>query len=104
MKNYTISIIFVLFLTSFAAFPQQPQRDKNRTPRLSSDDINRSPDSKITASPDRQLDHYDPIKVLFVGNSYTYVNNLPQVVEQMSLSANESRPLEAKMVAPGGAA
>jgi hypothetical protein len=104
MKNYTINIACVLLLTSSVAFSQQPQRDKSRTPRLSSDDLNRSPDSsKATANPDKQLDSSEPIKVLFVGNSYTYVNNLPQIVEQLSLVANESRPLETKMVAVGGA-
>jgi predicted metalloendopeptidase len=41
-------------------------------------------------------------RILFIGNSYTYFNNLPSILEQM---ANESRPnaLETKMVVDGGA-
>ena len=104
MKNHTISIVCVLVLTLSAAFSQQPLRDKVRTPRLSSDDLNRSPDSsKTPASPDKQLDSSEPIKVLFVGNSHTYVNDLPQLVQQLSVAASESRPLDTKMVAVGRA-
>jgi hypothetical protein len=33
-----------------------------------------------------------PLRVLFVGNSYTYVNDLPWLVEQMSLWARKNRP------------
>ena len=41
-------------------------------------------------------------RILFVGNSYTYVNNLPAVLEQL---ANNVQPgsLEAKMIVVGGA-
>ena len=41
-------------------------------------------------------------RILFVGNSYTYFNNLPSVLEQL---ANNVQPdsLEAKMVVAGGA-
>ena len=43
-----------------------------------------------------------PKRILFVGNSYTYFNNLPAVLEQL---ANNVQPgsLEAKMVVAGGA-
>ena len=41
-----------------------------------------------------------PLRILFIGNSYTYFNNLPEVVEQ--LAAARHRPVETKMVAPGG--
>lgn len=41
--------------------------------------------------------------MLFVGNSHTYVNDLPQVVELLAQTANESRPLATKMIAVGGA-
>ncbi|ANM32158.1 hypothetical protein ABI59_08790 [Acidobacteria bacterium Mor1] len=45
----------------------------------------------------------DPIRVLFLGNSYTYQNNLPAMVERLS-SAGETRPsLITLMVASGGA-
>src|SRR5262249_55454891 len=40
-----------------------------------------------------------PIRVLFIGNSYTYVNDLPETLE--SLSANEARPVEAASVSQG---
>ncbi len=41
------------------------------------------------------------LRVLFIGNSYTYVNNLPGLV--MALSAGEAKPLDAEMVVEGGA-
>ncbi len=43
-----------------------------------------------------------PLRVLFVGNSYTYVNMLPEMVRQLSLAAKERRPTEYRMIAPGG--
>jgi hypothetical protein len=42
------------------------------------------------------------LRVLFVGNSYTYVNRLPEMIRQMSLAAKERRPLEYRLIAPGG--
>lgn len=43
------------------------------------------------------------LRVLFIGNSFTYVNDLPHLTERLAASANESRPLETRMVAGGGA-
>lgn len=42
-----------------------------------------------------------PLRVLFIGNSYTYFNNLPRVLEQLALSAGT--PMETRMVVEGGA-
>lgn len=42
-----------------------------------------------------------PSRVLFVGNSVTYVGNLPAVVE--ALAANNGKSLQADMIAKGGA-
>ncbi|OUL28861.1 hypothetical protein BV375_17245 [Nostoc sp. 106C] len=44
-----------------------------------------------------------PLKVLFIGNSYTYFNNLPKLTRQLTLSAKETRKLETEMVTVGGA-
>ena len=41
------------------------------------------------------------IRVLFIGNSYTYYNNLPQIVTALATSANQT--LETEMIATGGA-
>lgn len=41
-----------------------------------------------------------PTRILFIGNSYTYTNDLPGMVAQLALSAGEE--LETTMVAPGG--
>jgi len=41
-----------------------------------------------------------PLRVLFVGNSYTYFQNLPAVLA--SLARGAGRALETRMVAPGG--
>jgi hypothetical protein len=42
-------------------------------------------------------------RVLFIGNSYTYYHNLPQVLVGLAKSAQPARPLETEMVALGGA-
>ena len=44
-----------------------------------------------------------PLRVLFIGNSYTYVNDLPWLTAQLASSAGEDRALETEMVASGGA-
>ncbi|AUB39975.1 Lysophospholipase L1 or related esterase [Nostoc flagelliforme CCNUN1] len=43
------------------------------------------------------------IRVLFIGNSYTYVNDLPWLTQQLAESAKETRTLETEMVVVGGA-
>ncbi len=43
-----------------------------------------------------------PVRVLFLGNSYTYGNKLPQVVAALAAADKSARPLEVKMVAGGG--
>lgn len=44
-----------------------------------------------------------PLRVLFIGNSYTYVNNLPQMLFGLAQSATPPRPLETATVVRGGA-
>lgn len=44
-----------------------------------------------------------PVRVLFVGNSYTYFNNLPEMLERLSTSAGAGPRIEARMVVAGGA-
>src|SRR5690606_33833158 len=43
-----------------------------------------------------------PISVLFVGNSYTFYNDLPQMVRRMSVEAAQPRPLQVRDVTFGG--
>ena len=42
----------------------------------------------------------DIMKVLFIGNSYTYCNNLPGMLQDLSNAAGKT--LETAMVASGG--
>lgn len=44
----------------------------------------------------------DALRVLFIGNSYTYFNDLPALVEQLARSAASPRFVAAGMVASGG--
>jgi hypothetical protein len=44
-----------------------------------------------------------PLRVLFVGNSYTYFNNLPYLLEALARSEKGSRPVQTRMVVRGGA-
>lgn len=43
------------------------------------------------------------LRVLFIGNSLTYYNNLPRMLEQLAASSNVPRKLETRLVAFGGA-
>jgi len=43
------------------------------------------------------------IRVLFIGNSYTYFNNLPELVSELSSSDPKSPQLETQMIVRGGA-
>ena len=43
------------------------------------------------------------LRILFIGNSYTYFNNLPQLVAGLAASANPRRRMETEMVTVGGA-
>ena len=43
----------------------------------------------------------DVLRVLFLGNSYTYYNNLPRLVEELAAAAGKK--VETRMIAPGGA-
>lgn len=45
----------------------------------------------------------DSLRVLFIGNSYTYVNDLPRLTQRLVASAPEARPLAVAMVTVGGA-
>jgi hypothetical protein len=44
-----------------------------------------------------------PLRGLFVGNSYTYFNNLPYLLEALAQSDKGSRPVKTRMVVQGGA-
>lgn len=44
----------------------------------------------------------DTVRVLFIGNSYTYVNNLPAVLAAMARSATPAREVVWRMVTTGG--
>lgn len=50
-----------------------------------------------------QAEQGKPLSVLFVGNSYTFYNDLPKMVQQMSVDAGQARPLQVKDVTFGGA-
>ncbi len=51
--------------------------------------------------PHRVSESKDVTRVLFIGNSYTAVNNLPGLL--IELSAHEPKPVDAEMVVVGGA-
>ncbi|QSQ23023.1 SGNH/GDSL hydrolase family protein [Pyxidicoccus parkwayensis] len=44
-----------------------------------------------------------PTRVLFIGNSYTYYNNLPRMLEALAASASPPLPVETRAVVVGGA-
>jgi hypothetical protein len=44
-----------------------------------------------------------PIRILFIGNSYTYFNNLPELLTQLAASDKKAKTIEADMHVRGGA-
>ena len=55
------------------------------------------PPARPNEKPDSKL------RILFIGNSYTYFNNLPEMVAQLAASAKPAKNIEARMVVRGGA-
>lgn len=45
----------------------------------------------------------EKIRILFVGNSYTYADDIPWITQQLAASAKDSKTLEVEMIAPLGA-
>ncbi|MEO7963766.1 MAG: hypothetical protein ABIT38_07645 [Gemmatimonadaceae bacterium] len=54
------------------------------------------------ATPATARGQSDSLRVLFIGNSYTYFNNLPRLVQGLAESDAGSRPIAVRMIAPGG--
>ncbi|HKP60422.1 MAG TPA: hypothetical protein VJV78_27035 [Polyangiales bacterium] len=44
-----------------------------------------------------------PLRVLFVGNSHTFMHDMPRMVQQLAAAAQDARPFEVGMVTTGGA-
>jgi hypothetical protein len=44
----------------------------------------------------------NPLRILFIGNSYTYFNNLPELLSQLAASANPARTIDTQMIVRGG--
>src|SRR5438045_6727330 len=55
----------------------------------------------VAAAPTAARDELKPIRVLFIGNSYTYVNDLPKMLAELA-KAGKQRPLEHDRETPGG--
>ena len=60
--------------------------------------------SMFTAAntPQAHADVNQPMRVLFIGNSYTSVNNLPGMVQALATAAKEPRRFEFAALTPGG--
>lgn len=85
-------IILVLLVTGLVMFGCSSETIKSSH----SDNFKYSPIRK-NQSPEHT------IKVLFIGNSYTYENNLPSLITGLAATAPKPKSLETKMVAVGGA-
>ncbi|MFC1565317.1 hypothetical protein ACFL6G_10310, partial [candidate division KSB1 bacterium] len=57
------------------------------------------PESPSTISDDVE----EIVKVLFIGHSYTFWNDMPFMLQQMTIDAGEDTVIEATMYADGGA-
>lgn len=61
--------------------------------------------SSLPSAAAAQVDVSGPkqIRILFIGNSYTYFNDLPQTLQSMAAAGSESRTVHVASVAEGGA-
>lgn len=82
-----------LLVTGCAASAPRPAAEPE-TPRP----VVPEPVPEIAASPVPA----DRLRVLFIGNSYTYVNDLPQQVQRLAEAAGAELPLDVVSVTPGG--
>ena len=80
------ALAIVLAMTSIAAPASGPTR----------------PTAAATARPPAAHQTHAPLRVLFVGNSLTYYNNLPALVEAVYRSAVPKGELHTEMLAQGG--
>ena len=51
----------------------------------------------------KEAESRGPLRVLFVGNSYTYVNDLPSMIQALAAADRGARPVEISRVLKGGA-
>jgi hypothetical protein len=62
----------------------------------------RTPAADARTAEDAAEREKPPLRVLFVGNSYTFVNDLPSLVRKLASAAGEATRLEAVQECPGG--
>ncbi|MCG8469519.1 MAG: hypothetical protein MJB57_15155 [Gemmatimonadetes bacterium] len=69
-----------------------------------------TPETAATSTVEAAAPDFDPappptdsVRVLFIGNSYTYVNELPKQIVRLAASADAARPMFVNQVTPGGA-
>ena len=55
------------------------------------------------SQPERTHIPENAVRVLFVGNSHTFFNEMPEMVSELAAAAGVERPLHYVMEAPGGA-
>jgi molybdopterin-guanine dinucleotide biosynthesis protein A len=55
------------------------------------------------ASPRAQTTSVPPLRVLFVGNSHTYLNDMPSMIVQLAAAAKQRRGVELSLLVAGGA-
>lgn len=85
LQATVVAMIWVLFLAMF--IPVSAITSETPLPAMAS--YNSSDDSKI--------------RILFIGNSYTYFNNLPATIAALAVSGGQSKSLESQMVVIGAA-
>ena len=81
------TVLYLIISISFAAIVVFNYGNESSDIAVSSYD-NNSPNTAL------------PIKILFIGNSYTSTNNLPQLLHQISISKGQK--IHTTMIAPGG--
>ena len=90
IRNFAIITLFILFATVGCRKGQPTEGTSSEPPAQISSSL------EDVRSPKKGL------RVLFVGNSFTFFHNMPGTVARLAQAANEELPLMAIQEAPGG--
>lgn len=95
---YTSRLVALLCIINFFPMPIQPARALREAPLGESAKPKEGKPKEAIPKEKRK-----PIKVLFIGNSYTYTNNLPLILKELAESAQAGNRLKVKGVVKPGA-
>jgi hypothetical protein len=97
---YASRLLALLYIINLAAIPVEPVKALSATGAPHAESARPEETKPEETKPKEKR---KPIKVLFIGNSYTYTNNLPSMLKEMAKSAGGGNALKVRNVVKPGA-